>query len=516
VIWHIFFKDCRVLWKIAALAAAVHVINSLVSIILGPFMQPDQLQILGYIFPYLSMLSLAALVAATVHQEPIPGTEQDWLVRPIERRDLLAAKFLFILLIGQGPLFFADLLECLALGFHISTSFEAAIADGISKFLLITIPAFGIATVTRNMTETIVGGLGLVLVCAVGMLVTSLVIKIPAPISGSGIEWLRSVVIAALFAATASFVLPLQYLRRRTRLSRGIIAISAVFFAFAWMFVPWTPSYALQQHLGAQLSESSSLEFRVAPRSELTPSPANTGSSGHFDTLQFMLPIRVTGVTDPRAILLLDRAHFRLIGAKGSMLYEASTHFFSEGRARVDMTAAADGDGLITQQALYIPRSVYVEAGDKPVNLVVDYALTVLKPAAPLRVNVNGGVAKESLGLSCVARNDSKDGDVDLRCLTPLTPPSCVNVLLVHAPSGTHNPPLDACRPDYSPFPFGLPIHLVRRFGTDIPTSNAMTRTPLPISPLLAKTADVVITPYEAQAHLTRRMVVKNIRLSDW
>jgi len=516
VIWHIFFKDCRVLWKIAALAGAVHVVNSLVSIILGPFMQPDQLQILGYIFPYLSMLSLAAIVAATVHQEPIPGTEQDWLVRPIVRSDLLAAKFLFILLIGQGPLLFADLLECLALGFHISTSFEAAIADGVSKFLLITIPVFGIATVTRNMTETIVGGIGLVLVCAVGMLVTSLVIKIPAPISGSGIEWLRSVVIAALFAATASLVLPLQYLRRRTRLSRGIIAISAAFFAFAWMFVPWTPSYALQQHLGAQRSESSSLEFRVAPRSELTRSPANTGSSGHFDALQFMLPIRVTGVTDPRAILLLDRAHFRLIDADGLILYETSTHSFFEGRARIDMTAAANGEGLIAQQVLYIPRSVYVEAGDEPVNLQVNYAVTVLSPVTPLRVNVNGSVAKDSSGLSCIARNDSKDADVDLACLTPLTPPSCVNVVLVHAPSGTHNAALDACRPNYSPFPFGLPIHLVRRFGAEIPTSDPMTRSPLPVGPLLAKASDVVITPYETQAHITRRIVVKNIRLSDW
>lgn len=157
-----------------------------------------------------------------------------------------------------------------------------------------------------------------------------------------------------------------------------------------------------------------------------------------------------------------------------------------------------------------------MEAGDKPVNLQVDYAVTELTPATPLIVHVNGSGAQDSSGLSCIARNDSKDGDVDFRCLTPLTPPSCVNVVLVHAPSGSHNPPLDACRPDYSPFPFGLPIHLVRRFGTDIPTSDPMTRTPLPVGPLLAKTADVVITPYKAQAHLTRRMVVKNIRLSDW
>jgi hypothetical protein len=314
----------------------------------------------------------------------------------------------------------------------------------------------------------------------------------------------------------ASFVLPLQYLRRWTILSRSVIAGGAVLFAIAWMFVPWEPSYALQQHLGPQRSDSSALTFQLAAHSELTPAPADTSSSGPLDTIRTRLPIRITGATDPRAILLLDRAHFRLIDMNGFVLYDNSTPFFSEGSARIETTAAVNADGLIAQQALYIPRSVYVAAGDKSVKLEVDYAVTVLKPAPPLRASVSGSVAKDAADLSCIARYDSRDGDVDLRCLTPLTAPSCVNVVLIHARSGAQNPPIDACRADYSPFPLGLPIHLVRRFGTDLPTSDRTTRNPLPVSTRLATEADVVVTSYEAQAHLTRRMVVNNIRLNEW
>src|SRR5256885_6140203 len=57
------------------------------------------------------------LIAAIVHVEAIPGVRQDWLVRPIRRGNLLLEKFLFVVLVVEGPIFAANLFQGLANGF---------------------------------------------------------------------------------------------------------------------------------------------------------------------------------------------------------------------------------------------------------------------------------------------------------------------------------------------------------------------------------------------------------------
>jgi hypothetical protein len=45
-----------------------------------------------------SYFGVATLIAALVHQDGLVGVRQDWLERPIRRRDLFAAKVLFVVL----------------------------------------------------------------------------------------------------------------------------------------------------------------------------------------------------------------------------------------------------------------------------------------------------------------------------------------------------------------------------------------------------------------------------------
>ena len=61
------------------------------------------------IFPILSYLASSFLIVAIVQQDAIPGVRQDWLVRPIRRRDLFLAKMLGVLLMALLPIFAADL-----------------------------------------------------------------------------------------------------------------------------------------------------------------------------------------------------------------------------------------------------------------------------------------------------------------------------------------------------------------------------------------------------------------------
>jgi len=60
---------------------------------------------------------IAALAVAVVQQDPLPGIDQDWLVRPLRRRDLLIAKILFVAMRISMPMFMVNVMHALARGF---------------------------------------------------------------------------------------------------------------------------------------------------------------------------------------------------------------------------------------------------------------------------------------------------------------------------------------------------------------------------------------------------------------
>jgi hypothetical protein len=59
----------------------------------------------------MSFLGGAFCIAAVVQLDAIPGVRQDWLVRPLERRNLLLAKLLFVVLAVLLPILATDLIE---------------------------------------------------------------------------------------------------------------------------------------------------------------------------------------------------------------------------------------------------------------------------------------------------------------------------------------------------------------------------------------------------------------------
>jgi hypothetical protein len=131
MIWHIFKKDWRLLWLFAICCGALHFVLNATRLSLGRFYQarfalanldsssflPGRRLFLGSGLPLIALLGSAFLIVAIVQQDAIPGLRQDWLVRPIWRRDLLVAKLVAVLVMVQAPIFLADLAEALATGF---------------------------------------------------------------------------------------------------------------------------------------------------------------------------------------------------------------------------------------------------------------------------------------------------------------------------------------------------------------------------------------------------------------
>src|SRR5580700_10391304 len=103
MIWHIFRKDCRLLWRTAIGVTLIHAMDRVILSSAGIFrngeVSPQVL--LSGLLGTVSLLASAVLIVMVVQQDSILGVRQDWLVRPIRRRDLMLSKVLFVALMVQ-------------------------------------------------------------------------------------------------------------------------------------------------------------------------------------------------------------------------------------------------------------------------------------------------------------------------------------------------------------------------------------------------------------------------------
>jgi hypothetical protein len=161
MIWHIFKKDWRLEWRLVLGVALVQVILSGILWKQGPNLMVNLLAIAA-------LLARGFAIVETVHNDPIPGVRQDWLVRPILRSELLTAKILFTVLVVQGPVLLCDFAEALADGFSFGASLEAAFSRSLYMLLAFSLPVLAISSITKNLLEVLAAGVGSLLAVALG------------------------------------------------------------------------------------------------------------------------------------------------------------------------------------------------------------------------------------------------------------------------------------------------------------------------------------------------------------
>ena len=473
MIVHIFRKDVRLLYPVALIVAAIHLVRGVLSAMLGAFMEPEELRVLGGVLPYISMLGVIALTALVVHQDPLTDSSEDFLVRPIRRWQLLLAKLLFIALIVLGPVFLADVLEGTMSGFDLGTSLEAAFPDALSQFLMLALPAMALASVSRNLTELLAGTL-LLFFAYVAFMLVSVAAGGRDALSGSGIEWIRPASIAALFLVIGALVLPTQYIRRTTRVSRAVIACGGLLTPMLILFIPWAPSFAVQQALN--------------PGNGATPVTITFASSmgGPANAGPLLLPLHVEGIATDE-LVLVDRSVVRVRNSAGRLLFETTTT-----RPRL----------LPTVERLSVPP--WLAAHLKNVDTTVEayYSLSVLR-AQPAQVLPAVGGDDTLDGRRCFTRSGSQGDEIEVGCISISKAPSCAAIYLPDDPIATQSPTTAECQPDYSPFRLTLSSRFSTRLNSAIFPADART----------LKHSHVVIVPYEAVAHLSRHLTVSSPRL---
>jgi hypothetical protein len=516
MIWHIFKKDLKLLWPMAVGVALVHFALAAVVLKMGRFGGDSMLSALANMLLPIGFLGTALLIAAVVHQDAIPGVRQDWLARPVKRRDLLLAKFLFVVTMAQGPMMLADLMQGLANGFPVTQSFEATISRFLFLFLLLGLPLLAFASVTKDFMEAIVGGVAIATGSAIFIEVSN---RGPSfhLVDGSGIHWIPEVTRFAVTSAGAVVVLALQYFYRKTLPARWL-TVTAAFLWLVTFFMPWRPAFAIQQQRAPSPGSASGVALAFDPglgrrRQEAgIPEPERRGNMFNEGDALVHLPLRVAGLPDD-AVLKADHVEARLIGPDGIPQQAGLSALSSVLEVRREGRTASEKQ---VYHRIHIRGAVYNRLMNQNARLEIDYSLTLLRLAASHALPAVGGDQRMPGVGWCATRVNDAGTSVQLRCVEAGPSPSCGTLFLEHTPSGRRNPEISACRPDYTPYFGGTIQNAMSHFGTSLPFRDPSGLARYPVDGPQLPESQVVLRVYRPQDHFTRRLVVPDIRLKDW
>ncbi len=359
MILRIFKKDLQLLWKTAlAVALSQWVVIACVvwqTDATGPLL-------LSVASPVPFMAAFYLLVAL-VHSDNVTSDRQDWLIRPIPRWHLLAAKLLFTAVAVVGPVLVADLLFGVALGFSTGVIVPAAFLHATILFCM-ALPVLGIATFTANLGEAVVAG---ILMLTAVLLAQTLIGDTTSMPHSVHYFWLIGFgLLAAVFLASAAIV-TFQYFLRRTVWARAMAVTLAVLCVLST-----NGSIAAASKLERQrLDRESSKQFRVTfvpERGNFRPESLrkydNYSSAVH-------VPVSIEGLSGSQDFAVaVNYIRLRIQYPSGEWVESEATPVF----------VANTTLGFRYQTFFFEKKSVWQDYGALEGRAVIDFSLLRLRP----------------------------------------------------------------------------------------------------------------------------------------
>ena len=473
-------------------------------------------------------VGIAALVVAAVQQDPIPGADQDWLVRPLSRTHLLVAKLLFLAVTISVPMFAANFLDALASGFALVPSLQAALLKELFVLACFVIPVMALATTTRIMSEFVIMSAALVVTFALSVSLSAFLFGANwCPTCNSGMSWLQHIVQHTGILLGAVAILALQYYRRRSNAARAVAIAGVVALVFAQL--PWSAAFSMEQWItqanGASTAVSVELDEASRDASDTASAfPGELGADVHQiakpshgrvgQTLEYWrrrvrpndgpvtidLPVQVNGVSEDE-LLLADRTAIRLFDKGGQVLYRGEN---TGGLAQI-LTPRIDRSlrhSSATHQTIEIPGGGYRKAAAAAARFQVDYSLTLLKLVAEYRLPAfDGELHSNDIGI-CATLADRNT--IYLRCKTIEQAPFCYSASLYSA-GAEHNSEILRCIPDYRRH---LPpiMDVMGLYGVDLPLRDKGGNPLYDLNPADQRAAVVIVRVYGELDHFRRSL----------
>ncbi|MBS0418462.1 MAG: hypothetical protein JSR66_12170 [Proteobacteria bacterium] len=483
--WHIFRKDWRLMWPLAVATALLQVVVMAVIHHSEPFPMSESKSVVAALLTLALAVTMTLLIVLTVQQEAIPSVNQDWLSRPVARRDLLIGKLLTVVLLVHGPIVLMDILQGLSEGFAPGPVLHATVVSNFEIALFYSLPVLAAAAMTRTVVEAIILGLvALLILVLVGSVVS-------ASTGATGLKWIwRAVSHAELLLVTVA-VLCWQYLHRSreaTQQTRAVFAAGLVLFMLI-PALPWGPAFALQRAWSGKPQVSRSISVAVQPGAAFQDrqilAAKSIGPPGR-NSVRIALPLRFSGVP-AGALLHADRTTIRLVRGDGTVAYRGIGHVF-------DLPPGGDGS---VQHWVDIPANVYAREAEQPLRLELEYFATLLRGTIVSSAPLEPALRVPGFGW-CAARTIDKGSRVEIGCREIGALPFCVSMAVGHDPEHFE------CELNYEPVPL--------RFSTD-PMDHMEVM--LPADEWRAG-AEVVVRAYEPEDHFSREVVLPQVRLKDW
>jgi hypothetical protein len=518
VIWHIFRKDARLLWPAAALVVALNICAAIPRYLMDHGTRTVQLEILSDLLSALTLLGAMVVVVVAIHQDPIPGVRQDWLARPIRRRDLAFAKVLFVLLMVQLPFWVVDVGIALVDGFALPAAGAAAATRNIGILCEFALPAMMIGAVTRTFVEAFtVSAVALVVYIALFLVGLSMMLNIKATVTETGAAWMFSGAFELAALIGTVLILGLQYSGRRTVLARSLVGVGGAL-VIAVAFMPWRVAFALQTRLSPEPGAARRIAVDFDPQAG--PYHMPVGAAPGL-TQALLLPLRFSDLP-ANSVVLMDLADVRITGLDGTTLYRNKSNISVDGLGSMRdaqfnvLTGANDGAVHVIYQRIYLPTAVFGLLINRQVRMSVDYSLTLFGTSNTFAVPARG--AREQLpGLGrCATGVDAEGDDIAIGCLSTTRQATCYSAYLENPAAGLRNPEVHGCMPDYSP-PWVNQFwpDAIHRVGGEVQFFDRSGMVHFPVDGSMLADAKLMITTYEPSEHFTRHIDTPVVRLAD-
>ena len=538
--WRIFGKDLILLWPVVALSAIAQF--GLDAMMFAADHSPDSqyLLLMARLSVVVVFVVIALAIALAVHQDPIPGTTQDWLVRPIRRRDLLAAKVLFVLVAVHLPMLVGDLAEAMLQGLPPEQALAAALSRNLFVLATISLPAFGFAAMTRNTGQFVGVGVAYFVAITAATFMLSALARINGaeqasnPLFWTGVAWVQQTAAQLALASGAVIAVLLLYFRRKVALARGVLPAVAALSALA-TFLPWSWLFAVQAAASAAPAGRQTVAVSFDPQA-----PAYRPLAGEsFDDYAAgagQVQLRGRSAGDIAVETKVRGARGQAVDAQGQQHGHVAPGALPwADRADVTLRTAAGrivfqgrGDDLKPDQAwpgapvtrayeaVRIPALAFEASRNEPLTLEIAYSLTVLRARPPVAAPAVGADASlPGLG-RCTSGRDSDGDEVELRCVKAGRAPSCVSASLADPAARRRNPETLICAPDYSPYSSSPFPDAISRFQIEAPFRDRLGLDAYPVGGAQLGRAQLIVTSFEPSGHLTRRVTATGVRLAAW
>jgi hypothetical protein len=217
-------------------------------------------------------------------------------------------------------------------------------------------------------------------------------------------------------------------------------------------------------------------------------------------------------------MLVIDNATVRLI-VDGSTVYQRDDTRCIRAPTRYgsgivcgphDPVSAAPGTGTASAFfQLNLPFDVYERVRDRPLQIEIDFALTLLGRTGKATV---AGRERQWFDVGdsrCLAQRDASGWEVQLHCLHTTRVPACRRTLI---DTGIEHSIRTECRSDYAPFVVHKFPDVIDR-GT--PAMSAAQILGMNPSPQIGPDSSVRLETYAPRAYFRRSIAIPSIRFSD-